>query len=144
MFNLKVITLLRHFSCKNLLIKKRISYLCSDSDVQMKRELIYSPAYLEFISNSNERTKEKLNYAAAILENLYPIPTKFVKKLVNTDFYEMRVSVDNEVRVILFSVDNENINLSKTIVFLNGFIKKSTKDYDAEIVKAVKILRDLL
>lgn len=133
MFNLKVITLLRHFSCKNLLIKKRISYLCSDSDVQMKRELIYSPAYLEFISNSNERTKEKVNYAAAILENLYPIPTKFVKKLVNTDFYEMRVSVDNE-----------NINLSKTIVFLNGFIKKSTKDYDAEIVKAVKILRDLL
>ena len=99
----------------------------------MKRELIYSPAYLEFISNSNERTKEKVNYAAAILENLYPIPTKFVKKLVNTDFYEMRVSVDNE-----------NINLSKTIVFLNGFIKKSTKDYDAEIVKAVKILRDLL
>lgn len=110
----------------------------------MKRELIYSPVYLKFMANANGRTKEKLNYAAAILEHLYPIPTKFVKKLVNTDFYEMRVSVDNEVRVILFSADNENINLATKIIFLNAFIKKSTKDYDSEIPKALKILRDLL
>lgn len=51
-----------------------------------------------------------------------------VKKLTNTDFYELRVSVDNEVRVI----------------FLNGFIKKSTKDYEKEIIKAINILRNVL
>ena len=40
----------------------------------------------------------------------------------------MRVSVDNEVRVILFAADSDNINLATRIIFLNGFIKKGTKD----------------
>lgn len=65
----------------------------------MKRNLIFSPEYIEFEQSSNPRTREKLRYAVAILETVQPIPTKFVKKLTNTDFYELRVSVDNEVRV---------------------------------------------
>ena len=56
---------------------------------------------------------------------------------MNTDFYELRVSVDNEVRVILFSADNENISLASSVILLNGFVKKSTKDYDKEITKAI-------
>ena len=87
------------------------------------------------------RTKEKLLYATSILESITPIPTKFVKKLTNTDFYELRIYVDNEIRIILFAVDNDNINLATTIIFLNGFIKKSTKDYNTEVVKAINILR---
>lgn len=71
------------------------------------------------------------------------IPTRFVKKLTDTDFYELRISVDNEIRVILFSADNENINLASSIILLNGFVKKSTKDYDKEITKAINILRKL-
>ena len=71
------------------------------------------------------------------------IPTRFVKKLTDTDVYELRISVDNEIRVILFSADNENINLASSIILLNGFVKKSTKDYDKEITKAINILRKL-
>lgn len=110
----------------------------------MKRELVLSPEYLEFERLSNPRTREKLRYAIDILETLQTIPTKFVKKLVNTDFYELRISVDNEVRIILFAVDNDNINLASSIILLNGFIKKSTKDYEKEIAKAINILRRLL
>ena len=110
----------------------------------MKRDLIYSPEYMEFVEYANARTQEKLRYAVAVLGSVQPIPAKFVKKLTNTDFYELRVSVDNEVRVILFSADNDNINLAKTVVLLNGFVKKSTKDYDREITKAINILRGLL
>jgi hypothetical protein len=110
----------------------------------MERKLIFSSEYLEFEKQLNARTLEKLNYAATLLETLPVISTRFVKKLVNTDFYELRVKVDNEVRVILFSVDCENINNSKTIIFLNGFVKKSTKDYKKEIIKATQILRRLL
>lgn len=110
----------------------------------MKRDLIFSPEYIEFEQNSNPRTREKLRYAVSILETVQSIPTKFVKKLTNTDFYELRVSVDNEVRVILFSADNENINLASSVILLNGFVKKSTKDYDKEITKAINILRKLL
>lgn len=67
-----------------------------------------------------------------------------MKKLTNTDFYELRISVDNEIRVILFAADNENINLATNIILLNGFVKKGTKDYDKEIEKAINILRRLL
>ena len=109
-----------------------------------RRELIYSPEYMEFVRNANPRTREKLRYAVSILQTVPQIPAKFVKKLVNTDFYELRVSVDNEVRVILFSADNDNINLATNVVLLNGFVKKSTKDYDMEITKAINILRRVL
>ncbi len=110
----------------------------------MKRGLIYSHEYLEFVESSPKRTQEKLLYATSILENVTPVPVKFVKKLTNTDFYELRVSVDNEVRVILFAVDNDNINLSTSVIFLISFIKKSTKDYEKEIIKAINILRNVL
>lgn len=110
----------------------------------MKRNLILSPAFKEFEQNANLRTREKLRYAISILETVYPVPTKFVKKLVGTDFFELRVSVDNEIRVILFAVDNDNINLATSVILLNGFVKKGTKDYDKEITKAINILRNLL
>lgn len=110
----------------------------------MKRDLILSPEYIEFEQSLSPRTREKLRYAVSILETLYPIPTKFVKKLTNTDFYELRISVENEVWVILFSANNENINLATCVILLNGFVKKSTKDYDKEVAKAINILRKLL
>ena len=63
--------------------------------------------------------------------------------LENTDLYEMRVSVNtNEYRTILFAVDNKNIILSKKILLLNGFLKKSTKDYSKQIKIAERILKD--
>ena len=110
----------------------------------MKRDLILSPAFKAFEQSINPRSREKLHYAISILETVYPVPTKFVKKLVGTDFFELRVSVDNEIRIILFAADNDNINLATTVILLNGFVKKSTKDYDKEITKAINILRSLL
>lgn len=73
-----------------------------------------------------------------------PLSKKFVKKIVSSDFYELRVSVDNEIRVLLFSANNENINFATEIIVLNGFIKKSSKDYDKQIKKAYNILNSLL
>ncbi|MBO4773710.1 MAG: type II toxin-antitoxin system RelE/ParE family toxin [Bacteroidales bacterium] len=110
----------------------------------MERKLILSPEYIEFEQKSNVRTREKLRYAMVLLESMPVLSVQFVKKLVNTDFYELRIKVDNEVRVILFSADNDNINNASTIVMLNGFVKKSTKDYGKEIEKAIKILRRML
>lgn len=110
----------------------------------MKRELILSNEYVEFERKQNKRTQEKLLYVIRILESEQLLSTKFVKKLVNTDFYELRISVENEVRVILFAVDHDNVNLATRIILLNGFVKKSTKDYDKELEKAINILNDLL
>ena len=68
------------------------------------------------------------------------VNTKVVKKLVDTDFYELRISVGNEYRAILFTIDHDNIVQAEQILLLNGFIKKSTKDNKKEIQKAQHIL----
>lgn len=124
--------------------KKLISYLRMEIVTETRREIIYSQNFFEFYETLADRAKEKIKYATTILETLNPVPTKFVKKLTGTDFYELRISVDNEIRVILFSADDKNINIATKVLFLNGFIKKSTKDYNKEIEKAVNILRNLL
>lgn len=63
---------------------------------------------------------------------------------MNTDLYEMRVSVGtNEYRTILFAIDHDNIIQSTRIILLNGFLKKSEKDYRKQINIAEKILKDL-
>ena len=80
-------------------------------------------------------------YALNILASLKVVSTKLVKRLVGTEFYELRISVDNEYRIILFCIDKENFMEASQILLLNGFLKKSTKDYNAEIKKAEKILR---
>ena len=72
------------------------------------------------------------------------IPTKYVKHLTGTNLYEMRVSVGtNEYRTVLFSIDHDNIIEATKIILLNGFLKKSTKDYDKEVAKAQRILKRL-
>ena len=124
---------------------KLISYFCQRLPMDMRRELIYSTEYMEFVDSLSENEQEKMLYAVAVLGTLKSLSTKFVKKLINTVFYELRVSVlDKELRVVLFPVDSENINMASQIVMLNGFVKKSTKDYEKEIRKAVKILKRVL
>lgn len=124
---------------------KLISYFCRRLPKDMRRELIYSAEYMEFADSLSENEQEKMLYAVIVLGTLKSLSTKFVKKLINTVFYELRISVlDKELRVVLFPVDSENINLASRIVMLNGFVKKSTKDYDKEIRKAVNILKRVL
>ncbi len=56
----------------------------------------------------------------------------------------MRFSVgNNEYRTILFAVDKSNIIESTKIVLLNGFLKKSTKEYRKQIELAQSILKKL-
>ena len=72
------------------------------------------------------------------------ISTKFVKKLGGTDFYEMRISFDNEYRVILFTIDKENFIEAEQVLLLNGFVKKSTGEYKKQINIAEKIIKEEL
>jgi hypothetical protein len=110
------------------------------------REIILSDEFVQYFDSLDERTQDKFDECVKILENIYVVSSKFVKKLVGTDenLYELRVSVGfNEYRSILFAADHDNIIQAKTIVILNGFLKKSTKDYDKQIRKAINILNDL-
>jgi len=91
------------------------------------REIFRTPEFDEFIANLDEIAIAKIDYLKEILISQPVINTKVAKKLVNTNFYEVRVSVNNEYRIVTFAIDHDNINQCKTILFIDGFLKKSTK-----------------
>lgn len=79
-----------------------------------------------------------------VIATIYNVSTKFVKRLENTDLYEMRVSVGtNEYRTVLFAIDHENLIEAKSVILLNGFLKKDSKDYRKQIKIAEAILNSL-
>lgn len=110
----------------------------------MERNIRFTEEFREFKASLNQRSSEKLDYCISILKTEMPLSRKFVKKIVSSDFYELRISVDNEIRVILFSADNANISLATEIIVLNGFVKKSNKDYEKQIRKAFNILTSMI
>lgn len=110
----------------------------------MERKLIYTEAFDEFKKGLTPRALNKIDHCLDVLKQAMPLSQKFVKKIINSDFYELRVSIDNEIRVILFAFDNDNINNATQILILNGFVKKSNKDYEKQIVKAYNILNSMI
>lgn len=117
---------------------KEIYYLCRE------RQLVKTPEYSKFIESVNHKVQEKIDYVTDILIQSPVVNAKFVKKLENTDFYEMRISVNgNEYRVLLFPVDHPNIIQATQVILLNGFLKKSTKDYKAQLAIANNIIKRL-
>ncbi len=104
------------------------------------RKIIKTPEYDDFKQKLEPNVIEKIDYLIEILATQPVINTKVAKKLTNTDFYEIRVQVNNEYRILTVTLDHDNINQCNNILFVHGFLKKSTKDYDKEIKKATKIL----
>ena len=110
----------------------------------MDRILYKTPACEEFYRSLHARAKKKVDYIFEHIRSKRIVSTKFVKHLVNTDFYEMRISVDNEYRVILFTIDNDSFINANEIIVLNGFVKKSSTDYNKQIEKAIRIMEDYI
>jgi hypothetical protein len=82
-----------------------------------------------------------MDYSLQIIQNEEIVSSKFVKKIVNSDFYELRISTDNEYRVLNLTLDNDNFINSTKILLLNGFIKKSESDYKKQTMIAYNIIK---
>ena len=106
------------------------------------RNILFSEEFELYYNNLESRIKEKYNYAMNIIRTQRVVNKKFVKHLENTDFYELRISIStDEYRTIIFSVDNESFIESNTVILLNSFLKKNTKQYKSEIKTAEKIIK---
>lgn len=106
------------------------------------RNILFSEEFELYYNNLESRIKEKYNYALNIIRTQRVVNKKFVKHLENTDFYELRISIStDEYRTIIFSVDNESFIESNTVILLNSFLKKNTKQYKSEIKIAEKIIK---
>ena len=108
------------------------------------REVFITPECLEFIDNQNERISKKFFQMIEILGEVKIVHSNFVKKLKNTEFYELRIKAGDEIRVIMFATDHSNFAECTKVICLNGFMKKSTKDYKRAIMQAEKILKEYL
>ena len=105
------------------------------------RETIHSQEYDEYYASLDEKTKIKYDYVETIIKTQYVVNKKFVKNLEGTEFYEARISVgNNEYRTIIFAIETLSFMESKRVLFLNSFLKKSTKQYKGEIETARQIL----
>lgn len=102
------------------------------------RKVDFTDELSVFLKNAEINVKNKIDYVLDILINQNVINSIIAKKLSNSVLYEIRVKVNNEYRILCFTIDNENITQAKHILFLNAFQKKATKDYDKEIKKHSK------
>ena len=113
-------------------------------EIKEIRSVLYTDEFNLFYSELDERTQDKFEDNVSILKTVYVLSTKFVKRIINTDLYELRVSVGyNEYRNIIFAIDHENVIQATKIILLNGFLKKSSKDYEKQIKKAINILKNI-
>lgn len=108
------------------------------------REITITPECLDFIDNQNERVSTKFFQIIEVIGEVKVVHTNFVKKLMNTQFYELRIKAGNEIRIIIFAIDHLNFAECTKAVCLCGFQKKSTKDYKKAIKQAEKLLNDYL
>jgi len=106
------------------------------------REILITPECLKFIDNEDKRVSVKFFQLIEVIEEVMIVHSNFVKKLTNTDFYELRIKAGNEIRIIIFTIDHSNFSECTKAVCLNGFHKKSTKDYKKAIKQAEKLLKD--
>lgn len=107
------------------------------------RSVTYTKEFEMFYEKLSPKVREKYDYVFGIILTKYVVSTKFVKRLENTEFYEMRVSLtSNEYRTVVFAIDANNFMECRKIVLLNSFVKKSTKQYNAEIKKAERLLKE--
>ena len=105
------------------------------------REIYISEECEKYIlEESSERVRSKFKYLLEVIEEQKLVHTSFVEKLTNTNYYELKIKAENQIRVIIFTIDNQNFIESNQIILLNGFLKRTNKDYK----KAIKIADNLM
>ncbi len=108
------------------------------------REIDITQECLDFIDSQPERVTEKFLQIIEVMGEIKIVNSNFVKKILTTHFYELRIKAGNEYRIIMFAIDHLNFAECTKVVCLNGFHKKSNKDYKKAINQADKILEDYL
>ena len=108
------------------------------------REILITQECLDFIHSQDERVIEKFFQLIEVIGEIKVVHSNFIKKLQSSQFYELRINAGNEYRIIIFAIDHLNFAECTQAVCLNGFIKKSNKDYKKAIGRAERLLSEFL
>ena len=117
----------------------------SSTDYYMKEIVFYrsqsgSSPVEDFLNSLSGKQAQKVLWVLRLIQELDPVPSQYLKKLVNTDnIWEVRVQVGNNIfRLLGFFVESE------LIILTNGFAKKTQKTPSQEIDLAQQRKRDYL
>jgi len=104
-----------------------------ENDNKVLRKVALSDEFSNYYDNLNTKIQDKYTYALQLIKTIKVVSEKFVKKIQNTEFYEVRVSIGtNEYRTILIATDNTNFVEATRVILLNSFLKKDNKQYKRE------------
>ena len=106
------------------------------------REIAITIECLEFINSQEDRVITKFYQLIEVIGAVKIVHSNFIKKIQNTNFYELRIKAGNEYRIIIFAIDHQNFSECTEAICLYGFLKKSNKDYQKAIKQSEKILND--
>lgn len=95
---------------------------------------------IEFIEKLSSKDAQKTTWVLKLIQELPSVPTKYFKKLVNTDnIWEVRISSGNNIYRILSFFDGENL-----IILNHAFHKKTQKTPRKAIKTAEKRKKNYL
>jgi len=82
-----------------------------------------------FLDSLSGKQAQKVMWTLQLIEELQNVPTKYFKKLVNTnDIWEVRIQTGNNIFRLLGFLDGENI-----VILTHAFQKKTQKTPKKEI-----------
>jgi phage-related protein len=105
-----------------------------DKENDVRKILIYGDDFWRFYHKQSTKIKERINWTIKLVQVIDRIPEKYLKHIIGTSLYELRIiSGSNIYRIFCF------FDKGKLIVVLNGFQKKTQKAPKREIDRALKL-----
>ncbi|GAB4179462.1 MAG: type II toxin-antitoxin system RelE/ParE family toxin [Coleofasciculaceae cyanobacterium] len=94
----------------------------------------------DYLDSLSGKQVQKVVWVLQIIEELEVVPTKFFKKLVNTDdIWEVRIQLGNNIFRLLGFIEDEQL-----VILTNGFTKKAQKTPKNEIELAEQRKKEYL
>lgn len=93
----------------------------------------------QFIDSQPAKIAQKIAWVLKAIQDLEIVPKTYFKKLANTDFYEVRISMSGNIFRLLGFFYNGNI-----VILTNGFQKKTQKTPKSEIEICEARMKDFL
>ena len=93
----------------------------------------------EFIDSQSAKVAQKIAWVLKAVQEIEKVPKTYFKKLVDTDFYEVRIELSGNIYRLLGFFHNGNI-----VILTNGFQKKTQKTPKSEIEVCEERMKDFL
>ena len=93
----------------------------------------------DFIDSQPAKVAQKIVWVLKVIQELEKIPKTYFKKIINTDFYEVRIEISGNIYRLLGFFHNGNI-----VILTNGFQKKTQKTPKNELDICEERMKDFI